>query len=389
MIPYADLLYFGVLMYVAVAAIALGFAGRMSWRWVLGINVAMLVIQYASQSAMPSSAGVSKVWIVFAYALFQWALARVFLYRRRFSKSKGLVRAAVALTLLPMLIVKLIPAGPASTYLGFLGISYVTFRGLDVILCIQDRVITALPPGRYLAYLLFFPTVSSGPVDRYNRFAADFTRQRTRVEFLQDLDASVQRIFRGLLYKFVLAALIKVYWLDPAAATTGVFGVAAYMYAYAFYLFFDFAGYSAFAIGVGYLFGIHTPENFDRPFLATSIVDFWNRWHVTLSNWFRDHVYTRFVMAAMRHRWFSSKLVLSCVGFYVSFVLMGIWHGLALRYLVYGLYHATLMTLYTVVAERRGRHEGPRVAMPWNLGARLVTFHLVCFGLLIFSGRLG
>ena len=70
------------------------------------------------------------------------------------------------------------------------------------------------------------------------------------------------------------------------------------MYAYSLYLFFDFAGYTAFAIGVGYLFGIHTPENFQRPFLARDIRDFWNRWHISLSWWFRDHVYMRFVMAA-------------------------------------------------------------------------------------------
>lgn len=74
----------------------------------------------------------------------------------------------------------------------------------------------------------------------------------------------------------------------------------------AFYLFFDFAGYSAFAVSFSYVFGIHTPENFRSPFAAQNIRDFWDRWHISLSSWFRDHVYMRFVMAATKHYWFNS-----------------------------------------------------------------------------------
>jgi len=92
---------------------------------------------------------------------------------------------------------------------GFLGISYLTFRSADVIISVQDGLISTLPAAQYLAYLLFFPTISSGPVDRYRRFASDWHRDRSRSEFLHDLDGAVQRIFRGLLYKFILAALIK------------------------------------------------------------------------------------------------------------------------------------------------------------------------------------
>src|SRR6185295_13716333 len=96
-------------------------------------------------------------------------------------------------------------------------------------------------------------------------------------------DVGVQRIMRGFAYKFLLAALIKTHWLEPAATGHGFWPVVSYMYAYTLYLFFDFAGYSAFAIGVGYLLGIRTPENFKLPFLARNINDFWNRWHISLS----------------------------------------------------------------------------------------------------------
>ena len=192
--------------------------------------------------------------------------------------------------------------------LGFLGISYVSFRSLDVIFGIQDRLITALLPGQYLTYLFFFPTVSSGPIDRYRRFGDDWHRPHGRLEFLRDLDGAVHRVFTGFLYKFILAALIKQYWMDPAARGDSWGHILSYMYAYSFYLFFDFAGYTAFAIGVSHLFGVRTPKNFDRPFLARNIRDFWNRWHMSLSFWFRDHIYMRFLLAATKGRWFRGRI---------------------------------------------------------------------------------
>ncbi len=100
-----------------------------------------------------------------------------------------------------------------SARLGFLGISYVTFRSLDVIFGIQDRLIVGLSPAQYLAYLFFFPTISSGPIDRYRRFATTGNAPHA-CGILVDLDGAVHRIFTGFLYKFILAALIQQYWLD-------------------------------------------------------------------------------------------------------------------------------------------------------------------------------
>jgi membrane protein involved in D-alanine export len=388
-IPYTDFLYFGMLLYVAVAALILGLLGRFSWRWVLLINVAMIVVQYSQWYGGVPPDAIGTVAIVAGFGVFQWTVASLFLRIRSQRDSRAAFRAAFVLALLPLAIVKFLPFAALNTYIGFLGISYVTFRSLDVIFCIHDRLIKTLSPGAYAAFLLFFPAVSSGPIDRYNRFVADYGRRRSRSEFLQDLDGAVHRIVRGLFYKFVLAVLVKTYWLDPMSSGSSVTAIAGYMYAYAFYLFFDFAGYSAFAIGVGYLFGIHTPENFKRPFLARNIVDFWNRWHISLSIWFRDHVYMRFIMTAMRRRWFSNRLLISCMGFYVSFGLMAVWHGVAVRYLVYGLYHATLMAGYTVYAERKRGQATPTHSIGWTVASTAITFNLVCFGLLIFSGRLG
>jgi membrane protein involved in D-alanine export len=273
---------------------------------------------------------------------------------------------------------------------GFIGLSYLTFRTLDVVFNIQDGLISQLPPVDYLAYLLFFPTISSGPIDRYRRFLQDWQYSRTRAEFMADVDASIHRIFRGFLYKFILAVLIKQYWLDPAARTAGRASIVSYMYAYSFYLFFDFAGYSAFAIGISYLLGIRSPENFDRPFFARDIREFWDRWHISLSWWFRDHVYARFVYAALKGKWLKNKATISYLGYFVSMGLMGLWHGLTWYYVLYGLYHATLLVGYDLFGRWNKLRGG--VGKRWgrwsNLASWFVTFNLVCVGLLLFSGRL-
>ena len=136
--------------------------------------------------------------------------------------------------------------------------------------------------------------------------------------------------------------MIKSYWIDRLA-DGGLLNTLSYMYGYSLYLYFDFAGYSAFAVGVSYLLGIHTPENFNRPFLAGNIKDFWNRWHISLSTWLRDHVYMRFMLAATKGRWFTGKYTASYLGYFLTFGLMGLWHGPQLRYILYGLYHASLL----------------------------------------------
>jgi membrane protein involved in D-alanine export len=191
------------------------------------------------------------------------------------------------------------------------------------------------------------------------------------------------------LYKFVLAALIQQHWMDPVAQQAGLLPVASYMYAYTLYLFFDFAGYSSFAVGFSYLLGIRTPENFDRPFLARDIRDFWNRWHMSLSFWFRDHIYNRFIFSALKGRWFRDPRVASSVGYLLTMGLMGLWHGTALHFLAYGLYHGILLAV-TSTLDRR--YKANRLlnspAWPWRLASIFLTVHLVAFGLLIFSGRL-
>ena len=152
------------------------------------------------------------------------------------------------------------------------------------------------------------------------------------------------------------------------------------------YLFFDFAGYSAFAIGFSYLLGIQTPENFDRPFLARNIRDFWNRWHISLSFWFRDHVYMRFLLAASKGKWFKGKHTASYLGLFLTFGLWACGRARAvlhpLRPLPRGAARAGMTSLPAGTRQRKFWPDGRW----WRVLNIVLTFHAFAFGLLIFSG---
>ena len=387
MIPYADFTYFALLLYVVVPTLILGFFGRSGRRWTLLATAVVLFVQYHKLVAVRPYFALREIWIVLGFAAWQWTVARLFADLR--SRKRWPFFGAIAASLLPLIVAKLAPMVAPESPVGFVGISYVTFRALDVVFCLRDKVITELGLLDFLAFLFFFPTISSGPIDRYRRFLGEWKKSRTGAEFLRDLDGAVHRLFRGFLYKFIIAALIKRYWLDQAEASAGFGALMSYMYAYSLYLFFDFAGYSAFAIALSYFFGIHTPENFNRPFLARNIREFWNRWHITLSFWFRDHVYMRFLLTARRKQWFATPHTAGIIGYFLSFGLMGLWHGIEPHYIAYGLYQATLLSAFDIFSRwnkaRRLWRDGPL----WRAAAIAVTFNFVCFGFLIFSGRIG
>ena len=388
MIPYASFTFFGIMLYAVIPTLILGISGRAGRYWALCVTALYLIGQFSGEIEPAPGFLAPPLVLVAGYAAYQWVVAILFLRTRRRSNSGTLkYYGALALALAPLAATKFLPLVSPHAGFGFLGISYVTFRILDILFCIHDGQVTSLPASQFFTYLFFFPTISAGPIDRYRRFEVDWKRVRSREDFLGDLDVAIARIFRGFLYKFIIAALIKRLWADHATGDSLV-DTISYMYGYSLYLFFDFAGYSAFAIGFSYLFGIHTPENFNRPFLATNIRDFWNRWHISLSFWFRDHVYMRFLIAAMKGKWFKDEHFASYIGYFLSFGLMGLWHGTGLHYVVYGAYHACLLTLYDLIFRWNKRRRVWRTGPSWRFASMVVTIHFVCFGFLIFSGRL-
>jgi len=390
MLPYGDFTYFGLLLYVVIPTIVLGLFGRATRRWTLLATALVLAVQLSTTLKPVFGVELREAWWFAAFGAWQTVLAFAFLRWR----AKTPTWLAIALCIVPLAVVKI--AGlhggglfiEALSPLKFLGISYLTFRALDVIFSIHDGVLKQLSLTTWLGYLFFFPCISSGPIDRYRRFEKDWLKQRTRAEFLDDLDFAVERTFRGFLYKFIVAALIHAHWIEPLSKQHGPLALIGYAYAYTFYLFFDFAGYSSFAIGLSRLFGIRTPENFDRPFLSKNIREFWTRWHISLSFWFRDHIHMRFQLAAAKAKWFKGKYTANYLGLFLTFGLMGVWHGLAWHYILYGLYHAALLSGYDWFArwnkQRKLWPDGPGPAFV----DRLLTFHAFAFGLLLFSGKL-
>ena len=404
MTPYANFLYFAVAgLYVLLPVVVVGTARptrstRVKQACILVATAIMLAMQYSGGVNPDTGQALRQIWVLGAYALGQYLLACALLWRRKGTKAKWPGYVAVTLALSPLLAAKLLPgyAGPAAAgargFVEFSGLSYVTLRVVDVLIGIHDGLIPALPVGRYFAFLLFFPTVSAGPIDRYRRFSVDWQNGETRSGVWKNLDLAIHRIFTGFFYKFVVAASIETHWLRKIPATPTLKHTLSYMYAYSGFLFFDFAGYSAFAIGFSYLLGVHTPENFRRPFLARDIKDFWTRWHITLSFWFRDFIYMRFLLAAVKGRWFRSKYTAAYLANFLTFGLMGLWHGTATCYLIYGLYHACLITGHDIFARwNRPRPDAPGRfwgnSLAWQIVGVLLTAHAVCFGFLIFSGR--
>lgn len=381
MTAYDSLPFFAAVALLAVPAVVLGLTGRsgrpLKW-WGLVATVVIVSLLFAH---LPKQVGPFVGFLV-----IQVLVAKGHLW---FVRTKGRDhpwerRLAVALALAPLAVAKL--AGLVTfPSLGFLGISYLTFKAVQVVLETSDGLITELSLLDLLHFLAFFPTLTSGPIDRSRRFLQDLDVGHTRQAYARMLGQGLWWIVLGAFYKVVLAALFRLWRADVG---TGVLGYVHYMYSYGFELFFDFAGYSLMAIGVSLVFGVRTPVNFRMPWLSESIKDFWNRWHITLSFWLRDFVYTRLVMVLMKRKVFARREHSSYAGYAVNMLAMGAWHGLTVHYVLYGGFHGALMIANDVYERRSAFYKAHRTKLWYRLVAIVVTAHLVLFSFLLFSGHL-
>lgn len=390
MIPYAEPYYF-LLLINGLVPIVLSLLIR-GKRLPIYQTLITLLFLFISFGGVYWQQGVALIAYVVWQTLLVWAY---FVYRQK--ENQGIwFYLAVILAIFPLFLTKVTPffAHGKESFLAFLGISYLTFKSVQMIMEIRDGLIKNYQPFRYIQFLLFFPTISSGPIDRYRRFEKDQCQPPATEKYLTLLEKGIQNIFLGFLYKFIIGYYLGQVLLpivSKAALQHGGFSwsLVGYTYVYSLYLFFDFAGYSLFAVGTSYLMGYQTPINFNKPFLSWNIKEFWNRWHMTLSFWFRDYVYMRLMFFLMKKKWFKSKIVTSNIGYYALFLLMGIWHGLTWYYIVYGLYHATLICLTDVWLRFKEKHK-KQLPSNWftHAFAVFMTFQAVCFSLLIFSGFL-
>ena len=327
--------------------------------------------------------GKSRAMMVYLLAFVVYQYFLVFLAQRIEAKR---LKPLVFLSILPLVINKVF-ALTSLHLLAFIGISYMSFKTIQIMLEISDGLIKEKVSVKdYLQFLLFFPTVSAGPIDRSRRFLKEINEVMPRKEYLELAGDGVYRIVLGLLYKVVLSTYVYQMLLTLSNTGTVVYSIK-YMYLYTLYLFFDFAGYSLMAVGSSNILGIQTPMNFNKPFLSVDIKDFWTRWHITLSTWLRDFVFSRVLMQVIRKKWFKNRLHNATYAYMVNMLVMGFWHGLSVSYIVYGFYHGVLMAGFEVYQKKSNFYKNNKNKNWYKLLSWFVTMNLVMVGFFIFSGE--
>ncbi|MGS4811171.1 D-alanyl-lipoteichoic acid biosynthesis protein DltB [Streptococcus sp. Z554] len=327
--------------------------------------------------------GKSRAMIVYLLAFIVYQYFLVFLAQRVEAKR---LKPLIFLSILPLVINKVF-ALTSLHLLAFIGISYMSFKTIQIMLEISDGLIKEkISIKDYLQFLLFFPTVSAGPIDRSRRFLKEINEVMPRKEYLELAGDGVYRIVLGLLYKVVLSTYVYQMLLSLSNSGTVVYSIK-YMYLYTLYLFFDFAGYSLMAVGSSNILGIQTPMNFNKPFLSVDIKDFWTRWHITLSTWLRDFVFSRVLMQVIRKKWFKNRLHNATYAYMVNMLVMGFWHGLSVSYIVYGFYHGVLMAGFEVYQKKSNFYKKNKNKNWYKLLSWFVTMNLVMIGFFIFSGE--
>jgi alginate O-acetyltransferase complex protein AlgI len=254
-----------------------------------------------------------------------------------------------------------------------IGISFFTFEKISYIVDIwRGDVRARRNPLDVLLFVFLFPRSIAGPIVRLREIEDQLGVRPVR---LDDLMEGATRFVHGLVKKVVVADTVAP--VADAAFASGVHptttGAWLGALAYTLQIYFDFSGYSDMAIGLAQVFGFRLPENFNRPYSAISITDFWRRWHMTLSRWFRDYLYIPLGgnRASSGRVYFNLALV---------FVLVGFWHGAQWTFVVWGAYHGTLLIIERVTGQRP-TGDGPVGAV---VARRALTFLLVIFGWVLF-----
>ena len=262
------------------------------------------------------------------------------------------------------------------------GISFYCFQVVSYLVDVHRRQVAAARLIDVATWLTFFPTVTSGPITRATEFMPQLLGRADAARI--DTARAYWLIGRGIAKKLVVAsflanALTDKAFADPSSYNSVVLVIA--VYAYAMQIYADFSGYTDMAIGLAALLGFTLPENFNRPYTATSVQDFWSRWHMTLSRWLRDYLFVPFTGRR------AERPVRVYAGIVGVMLVAGLWHGAAWGFVVFGGVHGVAMAYERWSRTRRRRLHRPVPARTWRrqLLRRVVTFHIVCVGWVFFA----
>jgi alginate O-acetyltransferase complex protein AlgI len=241
-----------------------------------------------------------------------------------------------------------------------IGISFFTFHAISYVVDVYRRDATAQKsPVHAALYLLLFPQLIAGPIIRYRDLADQLAR---RVVTLDDFAEGVRRFVVGLAKKVLVANVVagpadRIFAMPLAAVTPAHAWLA--IVCYTIQIYFDFSGYSDMAIGLGRMFGFRFPENFRWPYIASSIQEFWRRWHISLSTWFRDYLY----VPLGGNRVSPARTYVNLV---TVFFLCGLWHGASWNFVIWGLYHGVFLVAERVVNGPAAHRRRTGARPPWR-----------------------
>jgi alginate O-acetyltransferase complex protein AlgI len=271
----------------------------------------------------------------------------------------------------------------AGTYLSIgppLAVSFFVFEFVHYLYDVGKGAPSIRNPADFCAFAFFFPSLVAGPIKRYQPFLVSLRSGLNSVT-ADDIKLGIMRIAFGFFKKVVIADNVTAglqYW-QPSYAKLTILSRWEFLAAIGIRILFDFSGYSDIAIGLGRLMGISLPENFRWPYFATSLTDFWHRWHISLSTWVRDYIY---IPLGGNRRGLPRKVMNGLI----AFSLCGLWHGPAWNFIAWGMYHGVGLAIssnYEALLGRTGtilagyfiRHRG----VSWAL-----TIVFVFFGWLLF-----
>ena len=381
---YTSPSFFVLLAISIIPAAVLGFTGRRIRPYGMAATIVFVALLFSDDVKQLAMFGV--------FLLI--ATSAAFLTQRSWTKGKkslALYRMCLAATIAPLVVYK-ISGLLDSSLLGFIGISYVTFKAVQVIIEIRDGLITKMAFSDFLYFISFFPVLTSGPIDRSRRFMEDANKRYSKSEYADLLSRGILLLLIGAVYQMVIATVCSQFFDFHTfrESKTLLFNIAAAgkdAWAYGFFLFFNFAGYSMMAMGASYCFGIKTPRNFRAPFASLDIKDFWNRWNMTLSFWLRDFVFMRFVRSVSKHKLIKDRLTSACFGYLIDMTLMGAWHGLTIDFLLYGVYHGALLAIADVFQKKSSFYKRYKNEIWFKAVSWMITINLIMLGFSLFSGQ--
>ena len=339
-------------LWILIASVA--FYGAASLPWLL-LLVGMTAVTYLATAYLMAGTTAPARRLGLALVLGTLLVLGAFKYLDASALARG---SSVARVVLPI------------------GISFYTFNlvgyGLDVY---RRRVTPAASFVDLAAYALFFPTVTSGPLMRWSELRPQLDAARPTADHFERAVFSLTCGFaKKLLVADWLATVGEPLWSNASGLGLGSAWIA--LLSYHFRLYYDFSGYSDIAIGLGHLLGIRIPANFRAPYSARSVTDFWQRWHITLSQWFRDYLFFPLSRALLRHGGTRHPDLTRATSLVITMTLIGLWHGPTPGFLVWGAYHGVLLAA-------NAQFFGGRARTPWPL-ARFATTVAVLAGWVLF-----